>query len=110
MEWQEKRKKEIAKILEHISEKFSIPIEKLSSKTRKKEFVTARKIIMNILFELFEKDNITHGTIAAVVKRDRTSFLHHRKEHLNEYSRYKAYKQDYDAFKNECKSVISTSI
>ncbi len=110
MEWQEKRKKEIAKILEHISEKFSVPTEELSSKTRKKEFVTARKIIMNILFELFEKDNITHGTIAAVVKRDRTSFLHHRKEHLNEYGRYKNYKVNYDNLKRECQSKITDSI
>lgn len=101
MSWQEKHKKEIEILLSCIDQKFSIKKELLISKSRKKPLVMARRIFMNIIFEVFEKDNMTHGDISQILKRDRTSFIHHRKEHLNEYSRYKAYKQDYDNIKKE---------
>lgn len=101
MTWQENRKKEIGKLLELIAQKFSVKKEQLISKSRKKELVSARKLFMNILFEVFEKDKMTHTDISEIIKRDRTSFIHHRKEHLNLYGRYKLYKQEYDSFKKE---------
>lgn len=106
MNWQEKRKKEIDKLLECINQKYLVKREDLTSKSRKKELVAARKLFMNILSEVFEKDKMTQSDIAKVIKRDRTSFIHHRKEHLNHYGRYKSYKQDYDAFKNEYQSHL----
>lgn len=101
MSWQENRKKEIGKLLELITQKFSVKKEQLVSKSRKKELVSARRLFMNILFEVFEKDKMTHTDISDIIKRDRTSFIHHRKEHLNLYHRYKSYKQEYDTFKKE---------
>jgi chromosomal replication initiation ATPase DnaA len=101
MSWQENRKKEIDALLENINQKFSVKKENLISRSRKKNLVMARRLFMNILFEIFEKDEMTHGEISGLIKRDRTSFIHHRKEHLNEYHRYKSYKQEYDNFKKE---------
>lgn len=106
MSWQESRKKEISILLGCIEQKFSVKKEQLISKSRKKILVMARRIFMNILFEVFEKDNMTHGDISQIIKRDRTSFIHHRKEHNNEYNRYKSYKQDYDNLKKEFNTLI----
>lgn len=107
MNWQENRKKEIEKLFENIEQKFSITKEAVISKSRKKNLVIARRIVMNVLFEVFEKDNMTQVDISEVVKRDRTSFVHNRKEHFNEYKRYKVYKQDYDSVKMEFSLSIS---
>lgn len=107
MNWEEKRKKEISILLDCIEKKFSIKKEDLISKSRKKPLVMARRLFMNILSENFEKDNMTHSDISGIVGRDRTSFIHNRKEHQNEYSRYKSYKQDYDAFKKDFIAKIS---
>jgi chromosomal replication initiation ATPase DnaA len=106
MTWQENRKKEIGKLLELIAQKFSVKKEQMTSKSRKKELVSARRLFMNILFEVFEKDKMTHSEISEIIKRDRTSFIHHRKEHLNEYHRYKNYRLDYDSFKQTYQSII----
>lgn len=108
MSWQEKRKKEIDKLLEQITQKFSIKKEEISSKSRKTILVLARRYFMNILFEVFNvNDGMTHGDISRIIKRDRTSFIHNRKEHQNHYSRYKTYKLDYEALKKEFVSNIN---
>ena len=107
MNWPEKRKKEIGILLECIDQKYSIKKEELISKSRKKPLVMARRLFMNILAETFEKDNMTHSDISEIVGRDRTSFIHNRKEHQNEYSRYKSYKEDYDSFKKDFIAKIS---
>jgi chromosomal replication initiation ATPase DnaA len=107
MSWKEKRKKEIEALTELIEEKYSIKKETLISKSRKKPLVMARRLFMNILFEIFEKDNMTHGDISDIIKRDRTSFIHHRKEHLNEHARYKAYRLEYDGFRKDFIAKIS---
>lgn len=106
MAWQERRSSEIEKLFSLITKKFSIKKETLLSKSRKRELVNARRYFMNVLFEIFEKDTMTHGDISKIIERDRTSFIHHRKEHLNEYSRYKAYKQEYDSFKKDYETSI----
>lgn len=108
MNWQEKRKKEIDKLFEKVSQKFGITKEQIISRSRKTEVVMARRYFMNILFEMFEeKDKMIHSEISAPIKRDRTSFIHNRKEHLNHYQGYKSYRQEYDAFKNSFIAEIS---
>lgn len=108
MNWQEKRKKEIEKLFEKVGEKFGTTKDKIISRSRKSEVVMARRYFMNILFELFEeKDKMIHSEISAPIKRDRTSFIHNRKEHLNHYEKYKNYRQEYDAFKNSFIAEIS---
>jgi chromosomal replication initiation ATPase DnaA len=107
MNWTEKRQKEIEILLELIEQKYSIKKDILISKSRKKPLVMARRLFMNILFEIFEKDNMTHGDISEIIKRDRTSFIHHRKEHLNEHTRYKAYRLEYDGFRKDFITKIS---
>jgi chromosomal replication initiation ATPase DnaA len=102
MNWQEKRKKEIEHLFAIINDKLSVKKEQLVSKSRKRELVLARRYLMNILFEEFEEtDKVTHGEIATVISKDRTSFIHHRHEHLNHYKRYKDYKREYDSLKKE---------
>ena len=57
---------------------------------------------MNILFDFFYvEDLMTHNEIAEIVERDRASFIHHRKQHLNIYGTYKDYKEEYDIIKGE---------
>lgn len=101
MNWQENRKKEIFKLFSLIEVKFNITKEKLISKSRKKEDVAARTSFMNILFETFESDKMTHGDITELINRDRCTFIHHRSGHLNSYKRYKAYREEYDNIKKE---------
>lgn len=105
MSWQEKRNKEIDLLLDCIEKKHSIKKENLISNSRKKELVMARRLFMNVLFETFEEDKMTQNDISEIINRDRASFVHHRKGHLGEYSRYKSYKQEYDEFKKEYNSL-----
>lgn len=101
MNWQEKHKKEINVLFECIENKFSINREELISKSRKNNLVMARRVFMSTLFEVFEEDKLTHREISKIVNRDRASFIHNYNKHLDEYSRYKDYKTDYDSFKEE---------
>lgn len=106
MSWKNRRKNGIDKLLDCVSQKFCIQTEDLISKSRKKELVMARKCFMNILYEHYNEDKMTQSDIANVIGRDRTSFIHHRKEHLNHYSRYKTYKEDYDSLKKEFENIM----
>ena len=106
MSWKDSRKKEIQKLFELIETKYSIAKEELISKSRKKKLVAARKLFMNLLYELYEIDNMTHTDISKIINLDRTSFIHHRNAHLNEYDRYKDYKRDYDCFKKEFETLL----
>lgn len=106
MTWQEKRNKEIEKLLSLITQKFSVKKDELISKSRKRNLVSARRYFMNIIFETFEIDAMKHVDISKIIKRDRTSFIHNRKEHLNEYNQYKTYKQEYDNFKKEYQTTL----
>lgn len=106
MTWQEKRKKEIEKIIEHTVKKFSITKEDLSSKSRKKELVYSRRFLLNVIFELFESDKMKQEDIAEIIKKDRTSFIYHRSQHLIQYNQYKEYKKDFDSFKTTIKDTV----
>jgi chromosomal replication initiation ATPase DnaA len=110
MTWQERRKKEIEKIIERTVKKFSITKEDLSSKSRKKELVYSRRFLLNILFELFEEDKMRQEEIAEIIKKDRTSFIYHRSQHLLHYNRYKEYKKDFDSFKIDCETSIKDTV
>ena len=101
MNWDESRSKEIDVLFDCIEQKFSIKRELLFSMSRKNELVRARRILMNVLFETFKKDNMSHEDISQVVKRNRCSFIHHRSKHQEEYDCYKKYKQEYDFFKKD---------
>lgn len=106
MTWQDKRKKEIEKIIEYTVKKFSITKEDLSSKSRKKELVHSRRFLLNILFELFEGDKMKQEEISEIIKKDRTSFIYHRSQHLLLYKQYKDYKLDFDSFKTTIKDTV----
>lgn len=101
MSWEESRAKEINALFQCVEQKFSIKRELLLSKSRKNELVRARRLVMNILFETFKKDNMSHEDIAQVVKLDRCSFIHHRSKHQDEYDFYKSYKKECDSFKRD---------
>lgn len=89
-------------IKNHINSNYDVVIndfEELSKKTRIKEFVYARKLMMVILGEKFGKD-YTQKQIAKIFNLDRTSFIHHSKKHLQEYTTYPDYKKEYDQLRD----------
>lgn len=108
MTWSDKRKNEIDKLLELLLSRLSVDKSNLLSKSRKKEYVYGRRIFMNILFEVFEKidPKLIQSDISSIINRDRTSFIHHRKEHLSEHKQYKKYREDYEALKKEYENLI----
>ena len=109
MEWKDKRKKEINTLFNIIEEKYSIDKAALLKNDRKKRKVLLRRAFMNIIFELFYvEDQMTHNEIAETVERDRASFIHHRKQHLNLYDTYKDYQEEYDIIKSEFKETIKS--
>lgn len=105
--WQEKHKEEINILFECIEKKHAITKDAIVSGSRKKELVMARRLFMNVLFEILEsKDkDMTQSDISVIISRDRASFVHHRKGHLNDYGRYKSYKKEYDDFKQDFESL-----
>jgi chromosomal replication initiation ATPase DnaA len=109
MSWSEKRKPEIDKLIDLLQTQYLIKKSDLLSKSRKKEFVKGRRIFMNILFEVFEKIDIKliQSDISEIINRDRTSFIHHRKEHLSEYKQYKKYREEYETLKKEYENSIN---
>lgn len=107
MTWTEKRGMEIDKLLKLIEIKYSITKEQLISRSRKSNFVMARRLCMNILFDLYQSDNMTDKDISSTVARDRCSFIYNRKEHQNEYDTYKLYKTNYDNFKKDFLSALN---
>lgn len=109
MEWKDKRKKEIDALFNIIEEKYSIDKEALLKNDRKKRKVLLRRAFMNIIFELFYVDDqMTHNEIAEIVERDRASFIHHRKQHLNLYDTYKDYQEEYDLIKTQFQEKIKS--
>lgn len=110
MSFEKKYKSEIDilfKILqEHVKEKFSLDfedIEEIKNKSRKEELVYFRKMMMVILGETYcsKPHNFTQQDIADVVGKDRTSFIHHSKNHLNDYNQYADYKAEYDKIREK---------
>jgi hypothetical protein len=103
----EKDHKEEIKILfdmlkEHVKEKYDLEVNTLDDvkiESRKKPLVYFRKTLMVILGETFNK-SYNQDEIASVVGLDRTSFIYHSKTHLNDYTRYNDYKQEYDILRN----------
>jgi len=73
-------------------------LDDIKVKSRKRHLVYFRKMMMVILGETYcsMPHNYSQKEIANIVGRDRTSLIHHSKTHLNEYSRYKDYKDEYD--------------
>ncbi len=85
----------------YILEKYDMDIvefKELNKKSRKRPLVYARKIMMVILMEVYNKEpyKYTQEEIAEIVGLDRTSLIHHCKMHINDYSVLKGYKSDYD--------------
>ena len=86
----------------HVKEKYDLDvstIDDIKNESRKRPFVYFRKMLMVILGEAFNKD-YNQDEIANVVDLDRTSFIYHTKTHLNDYSRYSDYKQEYDSLRD----------
>lgn len=76
------------------------------SKSRKKPIVIARRIILNILSETLEEPSLSQKELGEIVNRDRTTFIHHRKEHIKEYSMYKDYQETYNSVKEKFEESI----
>lgn len=108
MSWSEKRSIDIDKLFNLLKTRYSIDKVDLLSKSRKKEIVKCRKIFMNLLYEVFDKidKKLKQSDISKIINRDRTSFIHHRKEHMGEYKQYKKYREEYDTLKKEYENLI----
>lgn len=100
MTWSEQKKKEIDSLFEFIEQKLSVTTVELKSDSRKEEFVLGRKLFMNILYDsLIPKEKVKQKDVAAVVNRDRVSFIYNRKQHLNHLKSDKKYKELFDELK-----------
>jgi len=69
--------------------------------------VRVRKWVMNILSEVTSDDNFGPKEIGAAVGKDRTTFLHHKGVHSDDYELYATYRNDYDEFKGEYEELIA---
>lgn len=88
----------------HVKEKFGENVnslEELNNTSRKKHLVYFRRLLMVILGETFINSQYTQSDISNVVGLDRTSFIHHSKTHLNEYTSYGLYRSEYDSIRND---------
>ena len=106
MSFSEEHKKDINTLFkmlqEHVREKFGESIESIEEvkvKSRKRHLVYFRRTLMIILGEAFLK-KYTQNDVASVVGLDRTSFIHHFKGHINDYSVVKNYKEEYDTIRD----------
>ena len=106
MSFQKSHKEEIEILFnilqKHVNEKFDENVESIDEikvKSRKRHLVYFRRTLMIILGEAFLK-SYTQNDIASVVGLDRTSFIHHFKGHMNDYSVVKNYKEEYDLIKD----------
>lgn len=87
---------------EHTKDKFELEVESLEDikvKSRKRPLVYFRRMMMVILGEAFLK-SYNQDDVASVVGLDRTSFIHHFKNHMNDYSMLKSYKEEYDIIRD----------
>jgi len=87
----------------HVKNKFGLEVNSLDEikvESRKKPLVYFRKTLIVILGETFLK-NYNQNEIASVVGLDRTSFIYHSRTHLNDYTRYSDYKEEYDKIRGE---------
>lgn len=107
-------KKEIDVLFEilktHVKEKFNVDVNSISeviSNSRKRPFVYFRKMLMVILGETFN-NKYSQEEIAGVVDLDRTSFIYHSKTHLNHYTSYPEYREEYDEIRNKFTSEIKS--
>ncbi len=100
MTWAEEKKKEIDKLFECIEQKLSVSKTDLISESRKEELVLGRKLLMNILYDSFvSKEKVKQKDVAEIVNRDRVSFIHNRKQHLNHLKNDKKYKELFEEIK-----------
>lgn len=106
MSFSEKHKEDINTLFnmlkKHVKEKFYENVESIDEikvKSRKRHLVYFRRTLMIILGEAFLK-SYTQNDIAKVVGLDRTSFIHHSKGHMNDYSVVKNYKEEYNLIKD----------
>lgn len=106
MGFEEKHKNEInilfEMLREQVKDKFNFDvasIDEVKVKSRKRPMVYFRKMLMVILGEVFNKD-YNQEEFANVVGLDRTSFIYHTTTHLNDYSRYSDYKEEYDKLRD----------
>lgn len=113
MNFKEKHTIEINSLFEivsnYINDKFQYKItsiDQLVKKTRKKPYVYMRRLMMVILAEKFLKDGYNQEDIASVVMLDRTSFIYHSKNHIDDYSTYSSYKEEYDFLVKEFSKKI----
>lgn len=93
-------------IKSYIKEKFDVELDSfdnLNTNSRKRPLVYARKYIMIILVEIFNKEphKYIQEEIAETVGLDRTSLIYHFKTHLNDYTYAKGYKEEYDKMRDE---------
>lgn len=66
---------EIKKVFRYTARKLQIPLEKILSKTRKREYVDARRFAIKIC----RMRGISHALIAEQIGWDRTTIIHHDK-------------------------------
>ncbi len=74
-------------------------LDDIKIKSRKRPIVIFRRMMMTILGEAF-LNKCTQDDVASVVGLDRTSFIHHYKAHMNDYSVMNSYKEQYDKLRD----------
>lgn len=72
----------------------------ITGSSRKQPLPVLRRIITNVLYDVY-KNKQSLNEIADVVKRDKATFIHHRKMHINHCSLYKDYKNNFESIKRE---------
>lgn len=98
----EKIDKDLEKLFDLIEVNLNISKQLILSKSRKKEVIFARRIFMIIAFEYLmtvDKKKATQEYVASLVKKDRCSFIYHKKNHDYDYKNYKSnkeYKMNFD--------------
>lgn len=91
---------------EYTKKKYNFDVkdmDEVKSPSRKRPLVNFRKIMMVVLFETFGSKpyKFTQEEIAKAVGKDRTSLIHHSKIHLDWYTRYPDYKEEFDKISEE---------
>ena len=99
----QKYKEEVDILFSTIKEELNVDKKAMQSSSRKKEINIARRIFYKILYDNIKEKGeriLSQSFISSMVNRDRTTFIHHRREHLNHINKYEDYTEQYEKIEN----------
>jgi flagellar capping protein FliD len=94
-----KYREEVKSLFGIIKKELSIDSKAMKSSTRKKEVNVARRIFYNILYDNIKEGGeriLSQSCVSSMLNRDMTTFIHHRRLHLNHINKYKDYTDQYN--------------